>query len=71
MYSFKCREKADSKNARIVKTKNRRVIVSSYCLVYYWKKSRFIKEQEASRLLSTLGIKTLISKNPLFGGILF
>ena len=53
MYSFKCREKADSKNARIVKTKNRRVIVSSYCLVYYWKKSRFIEEQEASGLLST------------------
>ena len=71
MYSFKCREKTDSKNARIVKIKNRRVIVSSYCVVYYWKKSRFIKEQEASGLLSTLGIKTLISKNPLFGDILF
>lgn len=71
MYSFKCREKTDSKNVRIVKTKNRRVIVSSYCVVYYWKKSRFIKEQGASGLLSTLGIKTLISKNPLFGDILF
>ena len=27
-----------------------------------FKKSRFIKEQEAKRLLSSLGIKTLLSK---------
>ena len=33
--------------------------------------SRFIKEQQAKRLLSNLGIKTPLSKNPLLGDILF
>ena len=35
------------------------------------KKSKFIKEQEASRLLSSLGIKTPLSKIPLLGLLLF
>ena len=35
------------------------------------KKSKFIKEQEASGLLSNLGIKTPLSKIPLLGHIFF
>ena len=35
------------------------------------KESRDIKEQEASGLLSSLGIKTPLSKIPLLGNILF
>ena len=35
----------------------------SKCAVCESKKSKFIKEQEASGLLSTLGIKTPLSKN--------
>ena len=35
------------------------------------KKLRFIKEQEASRLLSTLGVKTSFSKIPLVVSLLF
>ena len=35
------------------------------------KRSRFIKEQEASRLLSNLGIKTPLSKISLSGNIYF
>ena len=35
------------------------------------KKLRFIKEQEASGLLSSLGIKTPLSKIPLVGSVLF
>ena len=34
-------------------------------------KLKFTKEQEASRLLSSLGIKTLASKIPLVGPVLF
>ena len=34
-------------------------------------KSKPIKEQEASRLLSSLGINTALSKNPLLGPLLF
>ena len=35
------------------------------------KKSRFIKNQEANRLLSNLGVKTPLSKVPILGDILF
>ena len=35
------------------------------------KKSRFIKEKEASGLLSSLEIKTTLSKIPLLDNILF
>ena len=35
------------------------------------KKPKFIKQQEASGLLSSLGIKTPLSKIPLVGALLF
>ena len=35
------------------------------------KKSRFLKEQEAKGLLSSLGLKTRLNKIPLFGDIFF
>ena len=35
------------------------------------KKSRFIKDQEAKRLLSNLGVKAPFSKLPILGDILF
>ena len=35
------------------------------------KKSKFIKEQEAGGLLSSLGIKTHLNKIPLLGPLLF
>ena len=43
----------------------------SKCAIYGSKKSIFIKEQEASGLLSNLGIKTPLSKIPLLANILF
>ena len=43
----------------------------SKCEVGDSKKSKFIKEQEASELLSSLGIKTPLSKIPLLGPLLF
>ena len=55
---LKCRKKIESKNPKIIKTKNRIVMLSSKCEVCDSKKSRFIKEQEASRLLNSLGTKT-------------
>ena len=42
----------------------------SKCEVYDSKKSKFIKEQEASGLLSSLGIKTPLIKIPLLGPLL-
>ena len=44
---------------------------TSKCIVCNSKKSKCIKEQEASGLLSSLGIKTLFNKIPLLGPVLF
>ena len=35
------------------------------------KKSKFIKKQQTSGLLSSSGIKTPLNKNPLLGPLLF
>ena len=43
----------------------------SKCAVCVSKKSKFIKQQVVSGLLSSLGIKTVLSKIPLVGSFLF
>ena len=53
-YCLKCRKITESKNPEVVKTKNGRIILLSECGVCDSKKSKFIKEQEASGLLSSL-----------------
>ena len=70
-YCLKCRRNTGSKNPRVAKTKNGRIMLLSKFAVCDSKKSKFIKEQEASGLLSSLGIKTLLSKIPLVGPLLF
>ena len=71
-YCLKCKEeeKTKTKDAKMIKTKNGRLALSSKCAVCGSKKSRFIKEQEAEGLLSNLGIKTPRNKIPLLN-ILF
>ena len=54
----------------MLKTKNGRTMMSK-CAVCGSKKSRFIKEQEGKGLLSSFGLKILLSKIPLFSDILF
>ena len=51
--------------ARMIKTKNSRLMLLSKCAVCGNKKSRFMKEQEAKELLSSLRIKTPLNKNQL------
>ena len=46
-------------------------MLSSKCVICGNKKSRFMKEQEAKRLLNNLGIKTPLNKIPLLGDLLF
>ena len=46
-------------------------MILSKCAVCNTKNLRFIKEQEASGLLSSLGIKTPLSQIPLGGTLLF
>ena len=61
-YCLKCRKNTEKKDAKMIKTKNDRVILSSKCAAYGSKKSRFMKKHEAEGLLSNLGIKTPFSK---------
>ena len=64
-------ERKENKDAKMIKTKNGRLMLSSKCVICDNKKSRFMKEQEAEGLLSNLGIKTPLSKIPLLGDLLF
>ena len=48
LYCLKCRKNTESKNPKVVKTKNGRIMLLSTCAVCDSKKSKFIKEQEAS-----------------------
>ena len=58
------KNKTESKNLKLVKTKNGRIMILSKCAVCNCKTTKFIKEQEGSRLLSSLIIKTPLSKIP-------
>ena len=46
-------------------------LLLSKCAVCDSKKSKFIKQQEASGLLSRIGIEIPLSKIPLLGPLLF
>ena len=70
-YCLKCRKNTESKNPKVVKTKKGRIMPLSKCAVCDNKKSKFIKEKEASRLLSSLRIKTPFSEISLVGPLLF
>ena len=47
-YCLKCRKDTESKNPKVVRTKNRRKMVLSKCIECDSKKSKFIKQQETS-----------------------
>ena len=68
---MKCRKNAESKNPKVVRTKNGRTMLLSKCAKYDSNKSKFIKEQEASQILSSLEIKTSFSNISLVGFLLF
>ena len=61
----------ESKNPKVARTKIGRIMVLSKCVVCDSKKSKIIKQQEASGLLSSLGRKIPLSKSPLAGLLLF
>ena len=70
-YCLKCRKNAESKNQKVVNTKNGRIMLLWKCPVCDSKKARFIKEQEDSGLLSSYGVMTHLSQIPLVGPLLF
>ena len=68
-YCSKCRKK--NWNPKFTRPKNRKIMLLSKCAVSDNKKEKLMKEQEASGLLSSLGIKAHLSKAPLVGPLLF
>ena len=69
---WKCKKKnTENLKSKIFKTKNGRLIMPSKCTECGFKKSIFVKEQKAKTILNSLGLKTRLSKIPLFGDIFF
>ena len=57
-YCLKCRKNIESKNLKVLKTKNGKIMLLSNCTVCDDKKLNSIKEKEDKELLSILtGIK--------------
>ena len=70
-FSLKCRKHTESKNSKVVKTKNGRIMHSSKSAVCGSKKLRFMKEQDDSGLLSgLLGLKLSFEGAPTLGNII-
>ena len=57
-YCLKCRKNTKSKSPKVVSTKNDETMLLLKFTMCDDKKSKFVEEQEASGLLSSLGIKT-------------
>ena len=69
-YCLKCRKNAENNNWK-VQVKNGRITLLLKSAVWDSKQSKFIKKQEASALLISLGIKTPFNKILLVGLLLF
>ena len=70
-YCVKCKKITENIDPRVSKTSNGRTMILSKCAICSSKKSRFIKNQEAKRLLINLAIRTPLSKVPVLCDILF
>ena len=71
LYCLKCRKNIESKNPKVVREKNVKIMLLSKCELCDSKKLKFIKELEASGLLSILSMKTPLSKISLVGLLFF
>ena len=70
-YCLKCKKHTKNIDPQVCSTSNGKFMILSKCAICGSKKSKFIKKQEASGLLSKLGIKTPLSKILVLGDILF
>ena len=70
-YCLKCKKNTESKTAKVVRTKNGRIMLLPKCSVCNSKKLKFLKEQGAGGLLSSLVIITPLSQISLLGPLLF
>ena len=70
-YCLKCRKYTKNINPQVSSTSNGKLMILSKCAICGSKKSKFVKKQEASGLLSKLVIKTPLSKILILGDVLF
>ena len=63
---FKVLKNTENIDPEVSGTSNGRATVLSKCAISGSKKSRFIKNQKAKGVLSNLGIRTTLSKVPIF-----
>ena len=70
-YCLKCKKHTKNINPQVSSTSNGKVMILSKWTICGSKKSKYINKQEAKGLLSKLGTKTLFSKLPILGDILF
>ena len=70
-YCLKCKKNTESISPRVSKTTNVKTMILSKCAICGSKKSKFIKKQEVSGILSSVGIRTPLSKIPVLGDIFF
>ena len=70
-YCLKCKKYTKNINPQVSSTSNGKLMIISKCAICGNRKSKFIKKQDAKRLLSKLGIKTPLSNVPVLGDILF
>ena len=70
-YCLNCKKYTKNINPQVSSTSNGKLMILSKCAICGSKKSKFIKKQEAKEILSSLGIKTPLSKIPLLGDVLF
>ena len=70
-YCLKCKKYTKNINPQVSSTSNGKMMILSKCAISGSKKSKLIKKQDAKGILSNLGIKTLLSKIPVLGNVLF
>ena len=70
-YCLKCKKHTKNINPQVSSTSNGKLMILSKCAICGSRKSKFIKKQDAKGILSSLGIKTPLSKITLFGDVLF
>ena len=63
-YCLVCRKNTENKDAKVIKTKNGKLQMRFHCSIWGNKKSGFVKKQEVKGILSSLGIRTPLSKIP-------
>ena len=71
IYCLWCKKKRKNKNITILKTINGKTMVSPHCVACSNNKNTFTIEQQAKRLLNSLGVKIPFTKGSILADILF